>query len=132
MIVDNDTTMTAEQIVREYLAAMEARELERAGALLDPDFRMCFPGGVQLTRLADLQTWAASRYRFVNKRYEGFDTLDGDERAIVYCRGVLNGETLDGKPIRDVRFIDRFELRDGRLIDQQVWNDLAEVHQQPE
>ena len=124
--------MTPEQIVRAYLDAMEARELERASALLHPDFTMCFPGGVQLTRLADLQAWAASRYRFVTKRYEGFDTLETGERAIVYCRGVLDGETLDGKPIRDVRFIDRFELRDGRLIDQQVWNDLAEVRRQAE
>lgn len=122
--------MTPEQIVREYLAAMEARDLERASALLDPDFVMCFPGGVHLTRLTDLQAWAASRYRFVSKRYEGFDTLDRGERAVVYCRGVFDGESLDGTPIRDVRFIDRFELRRGRLIDQQVWNDLAEVRQQ--
>ncbi|MCC5868538.1 MAG: nuclear transport factor 2 family protein [Gammaproteobacteria bacterium] len=122
--------MTPEQIVRDYLAAMEARDLERAGALLDAEFKMCFPGGICLTRLADLQAWAATRYRFVNKRYEGFDTLDKGERAIVYCRGVFNGEALDGTPIRDVRFIDRFELRHGRLIDQQVWNDLAEVHPQ--
>ena len=121
--------MTPEQTVREYLAAMEARDLERAGMLLDADFSMCFPGGVRLTRLAELQAWAASRYRFVSKRYEGFDTLGSGDHAVVYCRGVLNGEALDGTPIRDVRFIDRFELRHGRLVDQQVWNDLAEVRQ---
>ncbi len=122
--------MTPEQVVRDYLGAMEARELDRAEALLHPEFTMCFPGGVRLTRLADLPVWAASRYRFVTKSYEGFDTLDRDGDAIVYCRGVLNGEALDGTRLRDVRFIDRFVLRDGRLVDQQVWNDLGEVCQQ--
>ena len=122
--------MTPEQIVREYLAAREARDYERANSLLHADFSMCFPGGVRLSRLTDLSARAGRRYRFVHKRYEGFDTFDDGLCAIVYCRGVLNGEALDGTPISDVRFIDRFELRDGRLIDQQVWNDLAEVRQQ--
>lgn len=26
-----------------------------------------------------------------------------------------------------IRFIDRFTVRDGKLVDQNVWNDMAEV-----
>ncbi|MCC5862905.1 MAG: 4-oxalocrotonate tautomerase [Gammaproteobacteria bacterium] len=40
---------------------------------------------------------------------------------------MFSGKALDVSPIDAVRFIDRFEVRDGRLVDQQVWNDLAEV-----
>jgi hypothetical protein len=45
----------------------------------------------------------------------------------VYCFGTLHGELLDGSPYEGVRFIDRFTVRDGRLADQMVWNDMAEV-----
>ena len=118
--------MNAEDLVRGYLAAMEARDFARARALLADDFRMCFPGGLRFDSLEALAGWAAGRYRYVRKRFEGFDTLPVAGGAVVYCRGVMDGEALDGSPITGVRFIDRFELRDGKLVDQQVWNDLAE------
>ena len=69
----------AEQVVREYLAAMERRDLAAAKALLAPGFFMV------------LVEW------------------------------------LDGKPYAGIRFIDRFTVRNDKLVDQQVWNDLAEV-----
>lgn len=34
---------------------------------------------------------------------------------------------MDGRAFSDVRFVGRFTVRDGRLVDQAVWNDLAEV-----
>ena len=40
---------------------------------------------------------------------------------------MLNGESLDGSPISEVRYIDRFVFRDGLIVDQQVWNDLADI-----
>ena len=78
-------------------------------------------------RLEELVTWAANRYRFVNKRYDQFDEFAGNGGRIVYCFGTLSGETLDGQAITEVRFIDRFELTGDRIIDQRVWNDLGEV-----
>jgi hypothetical protein len=33
----------------------------------------------------------------------------------------------DGTPFEGIRFIDRFTIRDGKLADQLVWNDIAEV-----
>jgi len=45
----------------------------------------------------------------------------------VYCYGTLSGEWLDGRAFADIRFIDRFTVVDGKLLDQTVWNDLAEV-----
>jgi limonene-1,2-epoxide hydrolase len=118
--------MQPESIVRAYLAAMQARDFAQARALLADGFRMCFPGGREFDSLEALSAWAAGRYRYVRKRFEGFDTLPRPGGAIVYCRGLMDGEALDGSPISSVRFIDRFEVRDGRLVDQQVWNDLAE------
>ncbi|WP_445158405.1 nuclear transport factor 2 family protein [Halomonas sp. E14] len=114
-----------EAIVREFLQAMEARDLARARGLLDDDFRMTFPGSGEMTRLEELVAWASHRYRDVRKRIAGVDTFDEGGRATVVCHGELEGEWPEGTPFSGVRFIDRFELRHGRILRQQVWNDLA-------
>ena len=41
------------------------------------------------------------------------------------CHGELAVEWLDGSTSASVRFIDRFELTDGLITRQDVWNDLA-------
>ena len=113
--------------VKRFLKTLEARDLPRAQRVLSDDFTMEFPGGEQFESLADLVTWAAKRYRTAVKEYERFDALADDDAVIVYCFGTLSGEWLNGDTFADIRFIDRFVMRDGKLIDQKVWNDLAEV-----
>ena len=48
---------SATQLVSEYLDAMESRNLPRARALLGAEFRMIFPGGVELDSLESLVEW---------------------------------------------------------------------------
>jgi hypothetical protein len=112
-----------EALVRAFLGAMEARDLGAARALTGPGFAMTFPGGTTFTRLEDLVAWASSRYRSIAKTYERFDAAGG----VVYCFGTLAGEWPDGTAFRGIRFIDRFEIAGGRIVDQKVWNDLAEA-----
>ena len=38
--------------------------------------------------------------------------------------GTLHGEWLDGSRFEGIRFVDLFDLRDGRIWRQQVWNDI--------
>lgn len=113
-------------IVRSYFAAMEAGDLDTASSFLAEDFKMTFPGNVCFSTAYDLVAWASERYRFVKKSYDGFDEMQCDGKVVVYCYGTLNGEWPDGKPFSGIRFIDRFEVKDGLLLDQRVWNDLAE------
>ncbi len=115
----------SQDLVRAFLDAMEARDLGKASAMTGPGFTMTFPGGAVFTELQDLVAWSAKRYRNIRKTYAVFDETCRGAVTIVYCHGVLNGEALDGKEIADVRFIDRFEIRDGKIVDQKVWNDLA-------
>lgn len=122
---------TATALVRSYLAAMESRDLPSAQKMLAADFRMEFPGSVRMTTLAELIEWARPRYRFARKTYERFDEAPTDEGTIVYCFGTLAGEWLDGTAFADIRFIDRFTVRDGLLADQKVWNDMAELLRSP-
>ena len=114
-------------LVTDYLAAMEARDLDTARALLSDRFEMVFPGTGPMTALADLVAWAGHRYRFVRKSHRAVEAFDaGGGAAIVYIRGTLSGEWPDGRGFEGVRFIDRFEVSGGRIVRQEVWNDLAE------
>ena len=117
----------AEDLVRDYLAAMEARDLSKAESMLGEGFEIRFPGTKVMTRLAELIDWAAPRYRFVTKTYEGFDVASAGGATVVYCRGTLAGEWPDGTTFAGIRFIDRFEVTDGKITRQDVWNDIAET-----
>ncbi|MFO1361991.1 MAG: nuclear transport factor 2 family protein [Burkholderiales bacterium] len=120
------------QLVRDYLAAMERRDLAAAKALLAPGFAMTFPGGKRFETLAALVEWAQPRYRRALKTYDRFDAApQADGSTVLYCFGSLHGELNDGRPFAGIRFIDRFTVRDGRLADQMVWNDMAEVLGKP-
>lgn len=115
-------------IVRDYLGAMEARELDRAREMLGSGFTMHFPGAAPMTDLHELVAWSKPRYRFVTKTYDRFDAMQGSgEAAIVYCFGTLAGEWLDGTAFSGIRFIDRFEITAGLITRQDVWNDMAEA-----
>ncbi|ETX28778.1 tautomerase [Roseivivax isoporae LMG 25204] len=113
--------------VRRYLDAMEARDLDAARAMLGPRFSMNFPGTGPMTDLAELVAWSRPRYRHVTKTYEGMDVCPSPGPVTVYARGTLSGAWPDGDSFEGVRFIDRFELQDGLITRQDVWNDIAEV-----
>lgn len=116
------------QTVRDYLAAMERRDLAAAKAMLAPGFSMTFPGGKRFETLDALVEWAKPRYRRALKTYDRFDAApQADGSTVVYCFGALHGELNDGTPYSGIRFIDRFTVRAGKLADQMVWNDMGEV-----
>ncbi len=114
--------MTPEETVKSYLAAMENRDLARARGHLAPGFHMVFPGGRRFDSLEALVEFAKGRYRSARKSYERFDAAG----EVVYCFGTLYGERLDGSRYDGIRFIDRFTVSRGKLVDQQVWNDMGE------
>ena len=116
------------QTVRDFLSAMERRDLPAAKAMLAPGFVMLFPGGSRMTALEELVEWAAQRFRRARKTYERFDVARGaDGTSVVYCLGTLHGESLTGEPFAGIRFIDRFTIAGGLIQDQTVWNDMAEM-----
>jgi ketosteroid isomerase-like protein len=117
-----------ESVVRDFLAALAERDTARAGARLAPDAHIVFPGGAIRRSIDDIVAGSQRKYRQVAKAIERIDVLPtGDDAAIVYCYGTLYGAWADGQPFSGIRFIDRFELRAGLIVEQQVWNDSAFV-----
>ena len=116
------------KLVTNFLLAMEARELDQAQTMLSNDFVMQFPGSDPMTKLSELIDWATPRYQTVKKTYAGIEAMQGERvAAVVYARGTLSGRWLNGTDFENIRFIDRFEVVDGKLTRQDVWNDLAEM-----
>lgn len=130
-VAGNQALPVATDVVQAFLAAMQARELDRAQAFLAPGFQMQFPGGVRFTALQQLVDWGRQRYRSVSKTFEAFDEAWNGATCVVHCHGTLSGEWPDGQVFAGIRFIDRFEVEGGLLQRQDVWNDLGEHRPRP-
>lgn len=119
--------------VRAFLSAMEARDLASAERYLAANVVMQFPGAPPMQQLSDVVEWATTRYRRVSKTFYAVDLCrypshgTSTTHSVVVCHGELAVEWLDGSTSTGVRFIDRFELTDGLITRQDVWNDLALV-----
>ncbi|MCT2581584.1 nuclear transport factor 2 family protein [Actinophytocola gossypii] len=121
-------TATAIAVVEDFLAAMGAGRIDDATRHLAPEPELVFPGGRRYHGLVELTEASAGRYRFVDKHRDSYETLstpDGD--VVVYSIGRLFGENAHGVRFDGVRYVDRFRLRDDRIVEQWVWNDLAET-----
>jgi hypothetical protein len=112
--------------VLEYLRHTEAGRLDDARAYLSADVRHTFPGGREFTDLGEWFAYFRARMKRIRKRAHQVDTCRaGSGDLVIYVRGFLDGETILGETFNDVRFIDRFVVSNGKIVDQQVWNDLA-------
>ncbi|NJC12979.1 hypothetical protein F4558_002805 [Micromonospora profundi] len=124
---------TEVQRVLEYLRHTEAGRLDEARAYLSPRVRHTFPGGREFADLSEWFGWFRARMRRVRKRDHEIDVChaaNGD--LVIYVRGFLEGETTSGHAFDGVRFIDRFVVSAGQIVEQQVWNDLAACGVEPE
>jgi len=115
------------ETITSFLRLVEERRLQEAAPYLADDVTITFPGGRTFSSLEEQVDSSAGRFRRVQKVFERFDVIEVDESIIVYSFGTLEGEGLDGRSFSGVRYIDRFVLRDGLIVDQKVWNDLGET-----
>jgi ketosteroid isomerase-like protein len=114
------------ETVTRFLRLVEARDLVAAGSFLADDVQITFPGGRVFTDLREQVDSSAGRFRGVRKTFDRFDVAPVGDDAVVYVSGTLSGEDTHGTAFDGVRFIDRFTVRAGKILDQMVWNDLAE------
>lgn len=111
-------------LVQKYLAACEARRLEDAQTFLASTAELTFPGG-RYGSVDAMVAAARERYRWVKKVALEWDAVLREDGAVaVVNTGTLYGENLNGVPFEGIRYIDRFIIRDGKIVNQQVWNDL--------
>jgi phenylpyruvate tautomerase PptA (4-oxalocrotonate tautomerase family) len=116
-----------DEIVKKFLTSMQDQQLGDAQKWLADGAQMIFPNGQCFTDLSDLMAWTKTRYQSVLKTFERIETTFKSQDASVYCYGTLQGVSLDGRPFENIRFIDRFAISNGKITQQEVWNDLAQA-----
>ncbi|VFR39350.1 Putative inner membrane protein [plant metagenome] len=123
-----DAADAARKIVDTYLTVLMKPDPEGARRYVAADLRIRFTGGRAMDDPAQCTAFNASRYRWVKKRFESTDVVVGatPRSAVVYNRGTLYGEWLDGTPFEGNRYVDRYVLREGLIVEMDVWNDSAE------
>ncbi len=119
-------------IVRNFLEASMAPDPERAATFMAPDVRITFTGGRQMSDPAAITAFNGGRYAWVKKALGRFDYAEYPDHTVVYSNGTLYGEWPDGRPFAGNRYLDRFEVRRGKITRMDVWNDSAEWILSPE
>ncbi len=115
-------------VVDEYLRLLMIPDPDAARRLASPDLQIRFAGGRAMGEPAECAAFNAGRYAWVKKRVEATEVVSGATaaHAVVYSRGTLHGAWPDGTPFEGNRYVDRFVVRDGMIVQMDVWNDSAE------
>ncbi len=112
-------------LIDRYLQLCEDRELDAAATLMSRPVLLRFPGGQEYGSLAEMVA-APKPYSWVRKHRDRYLVGKEGDADVVVSIGRLYGHRLDGTPFDDVRYIDVFEVVDGLITTQNVWNDLSE------
>jgi limonene-1,2-epoxide hydrolase len=127
-MVEMQEAQEAVSLVKRFLEALERRDLEAAVSMLAPEAKIVFPGAQSFKNLGELVAFARQRYQWIGKTLEQIESLNTAEGGVVvYVIGKLHGLNRHGFEFSGVRFIDRFVVKNGLIISQEVWNDLAET-----
>ena len=120
--------MNAKHIVEEFLRIIMIPDPVSARAFVSPQLRIRFTGAREMKDPTECSAFNASRYKWVKKKFEQTDVVTGgsDDEAIVYNIGTLYGEWLDGTPFEGNRYVDRYVVKHGLIVQMDVWNDSAE------
>jgi hypothetical protein len=119
-------TSSAAQIVERFLIASMVPDPVTAARYVSPDLTITFTGGRSYRHPSETAAFNARRYKWVKKKMERMDVVAGARETIVYSLGTLYGEWPDGTPFEGNRYVDRFVVRDGKILAMDVWNDSAE------
>ena len=119
---------TPAEIVNEYLRLHMLPDPMGAAAFVAPDIRIRFTGNRPMQHPAEATAFNAKRYAWVKKRIERTEVVAGatDEEAIVYSLGTLHGAWPDGSSFEGNRYVDRYVVKHGKIVQMDVWNDSAE------
>jgi ketosteroid isomerase-like protein len=116
-------------IVDTFLATLMIPDPVAARKYCAPDLEIVFTGGRRMADPAECAAFNKGRYKWVKKKFERTEVVAGgsDAETVVYNLGTLYGEWPDGTPFSGNRYVDRYVLRDGRIVRMEVWNDSAEI-----
>lgn len=114
------------EIVRLYLEASMKPDPDLAATYVDKNVVITFTGGKIFDHPSGPTSINRHRYKWVKKRLGRFDECQTNDGIVVYSTGTLYGEWPDGEAFEGNRYIDRFLIKNGKIVTMDVWNDSAE------
>lgn len=117
----------ARQPIDRFIQAVNAGDAEAAQRHVAPEGRLVFPGPVTFHRVADFLALSGPRYQRVGYTYGAMELAQFEGRTVVYAQGTVAGVFANGTAFDNVRYIDRFEIRDGLIVSKEVWSDMADL-----
>jgi hypothetical protein len=121
-----DETREAAAVVEAFLVASMVPDPQTAARYIADDLKITFTGGRKYGHPRETAAFNAKRYKWVKKKMERTDVVPGRGETIVYNLGTLYGEWPDGTAFEGNRYVDRFVVRGGKIVQMDVWNDSAE------
>jgi len=121
-----DEANEAKALVEAFLVASMIPDPDKAATFLAADAVILFTGATAMSHPGQMAAYNAARYNWVKKRMERFDVAAGSDGTVVYGIGTLYGEWKNGQAFEGNRYVDRFEVRHGKITRIDVWNDSAE------
>lgn len=113
-------------VVETFLHASMVPDPQTAARYIADDLKITFTGGRKYRHPRETTAFNAKRYKWVKKKMERTDVVAGEGETIVYNLGTLYGEWPDGTSFDGNRYVDRFVVRGGKIVQMDVWNDSAE------
>jgi ketosteroid isomerase-like protein len=113
-------------MVERFMLASMAGERTVTDELMSPQIEVTFTGGRRFAKPEDVKPFNAARYSWVKKAIERYDVAFAGDEVVVYSIGTLYGAWPDGEAFEGNRYVDRFVIRDGKIVKMDVWNDSAE------
>ena len=123
---NTDEAARAAEVVERFLIASMVPDPQTAARYISEGLKITFTGGRKFAHPRESTAFNAKRYKWVKKKMDRFDVVPGVDETIVYNLGTLYGEWPDGTPFDGNRYVDRFVVRDGKIVQMDVWNDSAE------
>ena len=117
---------SAVDVVKTFLGAMGKRDFATMETVMAPNFKMTVTGGSVFSHPRDFAAQSKARQKSAIKTTDRYDEIPTANGAIVYSIGSMAGEWNNGKKYQDVRYIDRFEIVNGKIADMNVYSDMAE------
>jgi hypothetical protein len=121
-----DQAEEAAALVEAFLHASMVPDPQTAARYIADDLAITFTGGRKYHHPRETAAFNARRYKWVKKKMERTDVVPGERETVVYNLGTLYGEWPDGTPFEGNRYVDRFVVRNGKIVQMDVWNDSAE------
>ena len=118
----------AAKIVEDYLRVLMIPDPESARRYCAPEMEIRFTGNRLMRDPSECAAFNRRRYKWVKKAFGPTHVAAGgsEDETVVYQTGTLYGEWPDGTPFEGNRYVDRYVVRRGKIVQMEVWNDSAE------